>query len=264
MHSINFNLYDHNFCESTIYSTIQHPEYLNSLSSLFIAFIGFNGLTKPCIHFQLALLYSAFIVNGITSSFYHYYNTIGWGLLDRMSMILIALSSVGLFLNYINRILILNRWKRRHAIIISRLINLLVQIYFTVLFTVAGLHIEQLFNIMFGIFLGSLVLFMITIEKCYYEMDLPYKLVKMGWNGIVYIATSGIFWILTENLCNDYFFIKYLLGHVWWHLFVSYGGYLISLIPCYLYLQNLNIRNIVILYDIFGIPYLYNNYDSYV
>ena len=40
MHLINFNDFDHNFCESTIYSSDPYPEYLNSISSLFITFIG--------------------------------------------------------------------------------------------------------------------------------------------------------------------------------------------------------------------------------
>ena len=59
MHTINFNNYDHNFCESSIYSPYSHPEYMNSVSSLFITFIGLNGLTKPYLNFQLIILYSA-------------------------------------------------------------------------------------------------------------------------------------------------------------------------------------------------------------
>jgi len=42
MLEIAFNQFDHNFCESTIYSDGPHPEYFNTISSLFITFIGLN------------------------------------------------------------------------------------------------------------------------------------------------------------------------------------------------------------------------------
>ena len=47
---INFNNYDHNFCESSIYSNDKHPEYINALSSLFITFIGINALLKQLVY----------------------------------------------------------------------------------------------------------------------------------------------------------------------------------------------------------------------
>ena len=106
-------------------------------------------------------------------------------------------------------------------------------------------------------------------------MMIPYEIVLLGWHGIIYIAMSGFFWILTENLCNKYHFIKYMFGHVWWHMGVSYGGYMVSLIPCYIYMQELhrwnNLKNynrhnkiIKIKYNSFYIPYLifYNSFYS--
>jgi len=257
MHIINFNDYDHNFCESSIYSPDPHPEYLNSISSLFITFIGVNGLFKPHINFNLITLYSALAINGITSCFYHYYNNIGFGLLDRMSMIIIAMSSVNLFIENINYFLILDRWE--HIKLLNRIINILVISYVTFLFTISGLHMETLFNILFGLFLASLIIFMCLINKHYNKLDIPYNLVLYGNRGIMYILLSGIFWIITENLCNKIFFIKYLFGHVLWHFFVSYGGYIVSLIPLYICMQKTQIKNmqkIIINYDYFNIPYL--------
>jgi len=257
MYTIDFNSYDHNFCESTIYSDTQHPEYINSLSSLFISFIGVIGLFKPNINFFLATLYSSLIVNGITSCFYHYFNSIGWGLLDRMSMILIALSSINLFIYDINRIIILNRYKNIR--LVNRCISIITAAFFTILFTVAGLHMETFFNIMFGLFLTSLIIFMYLIRRHYIKLRIPYEIVLLGWRGITYIALSGIFWLLTENLCNKFYYIKFMFGHVWWHIFVSYGGYIISLVPCYLYMQELQNRNnkhIKIEYDRYNLPYL--------
>jgi len=263
MHTLNFNSFDHNFCESTIYSNEQHPEYINSLSSLFISLIGVIGLSKPNINLLLVTLYSSLIVNGVTSCLYHYYNSIGWGLMDRMSMILIAFSSINLFINNINRILIIDRWK--NIKFINYTINIIITIYFTILFTIAGLHMETQFNIMFGLFLISLYIFILLINRHYIKLRIPYEIVLLGWKGIMYISLSGIFWIITENLCNKFIIIKYLFGHMWWHFFVSYGGYMISLIPRYLYMQELQNRNNVMIkidYDILNIPYL-NFYNSY-
>lgn len=262
MFQINFNDYDHNFCESQLYSTTQHPEYLNALSSLFITFIGINGLIKPKINFLLIILYSSLTVNGITSCGYHYLNSIGWGLLDRFSMILIAISSIYLFVNNIKQILVLKKW--RNINLINKCIHLFIIIYFTILLTVCGLHMELLFNILFGIFLSSLIIFVILIDKYSFNLQIPQQIINYGWNGTKYIALSAIFWIGTENLCKHLFFIKYLFGHVFWHIFVSYGGYLISLIPAYMYLQDKNInvdnKTIIIKKDIFKLPYLdYSN-----
>jgi len=257
MQSIDFNTYDHNFCESSIYSSDPHPEYLNALSSLFTTFIGINGLFKPHLSFYLILLYSSLIVNGITSCLYHYYNTIGFGLLDRMSMIIIAINSVNLFTPSINKIIIIDKWKYINLIYIS--IIILCTSYFTLLFTIAGLHMETLFNIMFGLFLGSLLIFIYLFKKHYYKLEIPYELIVLGQKGIVYITLSGLFWIITEHMCHYSDYIKYLFGHVWWHLFVSYGGYLISLIPNYIDLnkhQRLSENKIKLVYDNFNIPYL--------
>ena len=260
MYQINFNDFDHNFCESSIYSSDPHPEYLNSISSLFITFIGLIGLFNPYISFQLILLYSGLAINGITSCLYHYYNTIGFGLLDRMSMIIIAMSSINLFILDINQLLVLNKWT--HTKQLNIFINLLCCFYFTFLFTIAGLHMETLFNIMFSLFLGSLVIFVYLMKKNYYKLEIPFELIVMGQKGIIYITLSGLFWIITENLCNYSNIIKYMYGHVWWHFFVSYGGYLISLIPQYIYMNkqfNMRLYPVVIIYNRFNLPYLIYN-----
>ena len=261
---INFNNYDHNFCESSIYSNNKHPEYINALSSLFITFIGINALVKQLVYrergyelnsFLHSILYSALIVNGITSSLYHYYNNIGWGLMDRISMIIIAMSSVILFQSIINSILILEKYK--NIIIINNIINIIITSYFTILFTIAGLHMESLFNIMFSFFLIFLVFIVYIINTHFIMLEIPYQLVILSNRGILYVTISGIFWIITELLCNKFTFIKYLFGHVWWHIFVSYGGYLISLIPLYVYMKQNNYKiKINIVYDNFNIPYL--------
>ena len=254
---INFNNFDHNFCESMIYSYGSHPEYLNSASSLFITFIGLNGLASLINlpnNFFLQLLFSALVINGITSCFYHRTNNIGWGLLDRMSMILIAMSCTYLFMEHLDKFI---KYKNKKFILVG--VHLLVCTYYTILFTVSGLHMESVFNVLFGVFLASLSLFMLLVNQ-HQNLDtlnIDPLIIKFGWKGIKYIGLSGIFWITTENLCYNIWFIKYLFGHVWWHIFVSYGGYLLSLVPNYLTLMyKYTNKEIEIKSNIFNLPYL--------
>ena len=244
---MNFHQFDHQFCEATLYEV----EYANTVSSLFITFIGLNGIRHG--HFTVTFLYAVLAVNGVTSAFYHYYNTIGWGLMDRMSMILIAHASYSTFHILIGKILIFENMET-HSINIGKGMHLFAVLYFTSLMTAAGLHHETLFNFLFAVFLCILPCMMYYVTKHQKNLQLPGKLVAQGKKGIIFIAFSGIFWILTENLCSSIFFVKYLYGHVWWHLGVSYGGYLLSLIPAYIYLQHhLNVQQ---RYDNLGIPYL--------
>ena len=253
MYQIDFFGFDHNFCESLIYSTTQHPEYLNSISSLFITFIGINGLVNPHTDFFLDFVFSSLAINGVTSALYHWFNNIGFGLLDRMSMILIAISSTFLFMNHVHKFIKFDKWN--NIILITKITRIIVPSYFTILFTIAGLHMENLFNVLFGLFLGSLILFMLLINRHQKNLKIPEQIVNYGWKGLKCIALSGLFWIVTENLCNYFVFIKYLFGHVIWHVFVSYGGYLISLIPNYISLLD-NYDFIFVKYDMFGLPYL--------
>ena len=255
MLSIDFNLFDHNFCESTIYSNGPHPEYMNTISSLFITFIGLNGLRKPYISLLLALTYSCLSVNGILSFMYHYYNSIGYGLLDRMSMVLLALNTTYIFVNNIKKIPLYknNKYQSFYNIVT----NLTIITYYTILLTTAGLHKEILFNTLFALFLVSIIIFMFIIKLFAKELCISNNIMDIGWKGVRYIVCSGIFWLTTEGLCHHFGFIKYLFGHVWWHIFVSYGGYLVSLVPQYInLLSKIDDEMIFINYDIFGIPYL--------
>lgn len=256
MKPIDFNTYDHNFCESTIYSLDPQPEYANAISSLFISWIGYKGLTNPHNNFSTIMLYSSLFINGLTSCAYHYYNNIGFGLLDRMSMILIAMSSTYLFIQNIHIFLIFNKCVQHENI--TKLIHVIIMSYFTLLFTIAGLHWEILFNVLFGLFLLSLSIYIWLIDKHHHNLKIPYYIICYGWTGVRYIALSGIFWIVTETLCSQLRIFKYLFGHVWWHVFVSLGGYLISLIPVYLHLYQNNPykQNIVILKDRGFLPYV--------
>jgi hypothetical protein len=238
MFEINFHLYDHNFCESTIYSTTQHPEYLNSISSLFISVVGIYGIFQ-IKDFLFSFLYSCLIVNGILSFYYHYYNSIGFGLLDRMSMVLLGLSTTLIFIQSLDQLFHTG----------TKIFTITTFSYYSILLTVAGLHIEWLFNLLFTFFLCSILLYMYII---YQYSQINKEIIKIGIRGAFYILCSGLFWVGTELLCHQFHFIKFLFGHVWWHIFVSYGGYLVSLVPYYIKKISLN-QYVFISYQ-FGIP----------
>jgi len=231
MLEIPFHQFDHNFCESTIYSTERHPEYLNTVSSLFITFIGLNALRgtfrKPRLSIFLSIMYSCLAVNGVLSLLYHYYNSIGFGLLDRMSMVLLGLSTSYICYTTIKKLVF------TFSFFVDILIHLSIVAYYTFLLTIAGLHKEVVFNTLFTVFLGSIAVYVYVVRN-HVERDI----ISLGWKGVRYIFASAIFWITTEGLCSHFFFIKYLFGHVWWHVFVSYGGYLVSIVPHYIIIQR--------------------------
>lgn len=170
-------------------------------------------------------------------------------------MILIALSSTFLFMNHLDKFIKLDKWTQPQSKFLISFTHLLVSSYFTILLTISGLHLENIFNILFGLFLGSLLVYMGLVNRHKTNLDISPKIINFGWTGIKYISLSGIFWIGTENLCTHLWFIKYLFGHVWWHIYVSYGGYLLSLVPNYLTLKE-NSDYVVVNYDWFSIPYL--------
>ena len=96
---------------------------------------------------------------------------------------------------------------------------------------------------------------MFLVNKHKYSLAIPDEIVQIGWKGVGYILLSGSLWIFTEHFCYTFDFVKYLFGHVWWHIFVSYGGYLLSLVPSYLTLRE-RYSTLYIKKDEFFIPYL--------
>ena len=239
---IDFNEYDHDFCEASIYNN--GAEYINSVSALFISFIGIFGLYyNTCISINIAMLYYSLIINGVTSAIYHHNHYIGWGLLDRYSMIYISTYCYNIFLEVLYS----------SNLYLANLTQLCIVIFLTSLSTSTALHNEKLFNNLFGFFLGSILIFLIICRITH--PSLPNIIFNYGLKGILLISLAGISWIITENLCHNYTIMKYLYGHAVWHIAVSLGGYYISLIPVYLSKKNIYNFNIKLEYK-YNIPYI--------
>jgi hypothetical protein len=219
---IPFNGPDHPFCEFYVYN--KAPEYVNAATSLMLVYYGLKGLVFFHGTQNQRMLYMAFLVNGMTSCMYHSTNWIGWGLMDRFSMVLIAWNCYMLFLD------VLRAHTRLWSFVFDWL-RFLLTMYMTAILTIAGLHNEPLFDTMFGVFLGSLV-FVLGVVSCMpRRFPLSVTLLKGGWKGVGYIGIAGAFWILTEKWCHSYATLKYAMGHAVWHVGVSYGGFLVSQIP---------------------------------
>jgi len=217
---IEFNTFDHSFCESKLFNN--GPEYISCLTALFISFIGFFGLFMNKTEENTLFLYFSLIINGVTSSLYHYNHYIGWGLMDRYSMILISAYCFQIFFKVIEN----NNTK------ISHVIKFISVLYLVFIQTFAGLHQENYFNNMFGFFLVSILIFVIKISHVDYKIN--HKLINLAFKGIFLITIGGISWIVTENLCESFSIMKFLLGHAIWHICVALGGYYISLVPIYI------------------------------
>jgi len=237
---ISFNNYDHSFCESNNYSS--EVEYINSTSALFISLIGMFGVYFNKTDINSSMFYYCLIVNGITSSIYHHTHSIGWGLLDRYSMIYLAAYCYNMLINPIIR----------YYPKTSHLIRINIIIYLSVLSTYTGLHNENMFNNLFGLFLVSAIAFIMFLIRVY---NINKMLVCYSVKGILLIGLGGTCWIITENLCFQYAVMKYLMGHALWHVLVSLGGYYISLIPVYLALTNTETLVPIIKYK-YGLPYI--------
>jgi hypothetical protein len=222
---IDASTYDHSFCEVELYENKYSPEYCNAITALFISYIGYFGIrtTLRPINNNIFGLYFALIINGISSCFYHITHTIGWGLIDRFSMIHIALYCFLIFISVF-----------QHLNISSSICQTLYSIsilYIILLTSVCGLQHEELFNTLFGGFLLSIVLFLIIV---YRQVMIPHRIMGYAINGVLLLIISGISWIVTELHCKKYSFLPYLFGHSIWHISVALGGYYISLLPVYI------------------------------
>jgi hypothetical protein len=228
---MNFLDYDHSFCEATLYG--KAPEYINAFTSLFISLVGLIGIKYNHHHiYDIYILYSALLLNGIFSFGYHWTNNIGFGHLDRYTMILIAYASISGGLKEIHYLYKLSNKSYKTAIFLQ-------QTYITILMVLCALKYLEIFNALFGIFLGLILVFIKLVDNK--KSELNYKIIntiKYAWYGICMISFAGISWIIIEKLCNTFNIMKYLHGHAFWHIFVSFGGYLTSLLIVNLALER--------------------------
>lgn len=206
---------DHSFCESRI---LGMPEYLNSITSLFIVFFGTYGLYNST-NIILDILYNILIILGFGSIAYHFTGTIGWGLLDEIPMIL----SIFIGIIFVDTLYYKNKFDTFNH---RRKFKLFSYLSIMVLFIISNsmTNFRLIFPYLFGIFVIYLYYKTYLLIK-----DLPNflkaKVMYPTTFSILTITLSGIIWGTTELLCNNLNRTLVLLGHPMWHFFVGHGFY---------------------------------------
>jgi hypothetical protein len=252
------------FCEVTIYG--EHPEYINSYTSLFMSIIGILGIYNNYHSCQnIYFLYASLFFNGLCSFMYHWTAYYGWGIFDAVTMILIAIFSINSIIEELKYL-----YKLTHR---NLIINILPIIYFTFMIVPPCVNNDDIFRILFGLFLVFVLIFILVIHnKIEHISGLDFNIIKNAYRGVGYIALAGGFWITTEIFCDSFWLIRYIPGHPIWHFYVSYGGYQIAQLVSALYIlrhnntyQYNNTKDIVHRYFPSITEYYYSNiYNSYI
>jgi hypothetical protein len=222
--SVSFNHTDFSFCEGKVQGG--PPEYINALSSIIMSMIGLYGLiVNKHNNLYVKLIHSGIIMNGIGSCGFHYTNYMGWGMIDRSSMIVLAIGSI---LGMTRKIF--HKQNIGFESVYLSLASVFMAVYFTSMMTTVAMSWENFFDILFALFLVGVVVsmlcFIYIIHVDLYERH-P-KPFNMAFRGVGLMVIAGIIWILTEMFCEELPIMGYIHGHAFWHLFVAYGAYLIT------------------------------------
>lgn len=196
---MNWNNFDHNFCEGSMLSM---PEYLNSFSTLIMVFHGLLGLLNTN-DILLKLINITFIITGIGSFLYHWFGTYGFALLDEIPMIII------IFLSLIKIELLIknNRW-----------VDLKIFIYLLSMICLIINNTIESQRLLFPLYFGLIFTLLIYKIKLLTNLEIINK-------GLYVMAISGIIWIITEISCKYVKSYIFLIGHPLWHIGMSYGYY---------------------------------------
>jgi len=231
------------FCEGKIRGI---PEYFNSISALYILYVGYSGLKKyhkNFVHSDVRTVYFFLTLNGISSFFCHWTSIFIWRIIDQLTMIFAIWYG---FAFMIKAKYIKNNFKKscyndleksnneyifakRRNELISTIIRqnqntgsvtlLSLHLYNTIMIIVSIFEkTPRYFALMFGIEAILLIYFFFTIYNIIgVKYHNGYRIVVMI--GIYTIILSAFIWIITEIFCNKYL----ILGHSIWHFGVSYG-----------------------------------------
>ena len=200
---MNFNkIIETPFCEGKILGI---PEYLNSISSLYMCYLGYKGLTnKKEIYLDIYKIYSFLVICGISSFFFHYTMFIGWKMFDEFTMVLTLWHGI-----YILKKMIYNRTKIKFIKYTNYLH--IFNSGFLVLNFFKGW--AEYFPILFGIEMTTLLYDYYLISSRYKDKSL------YGFYGLLLMALSAGTWMITENFCNKYL----IFGHAVWHIGIATG-----------------------------------------
>jgi hypothetical protein len=221
---------DHSFCEESLLGI---PEYYNSISSLFFVFFGFHGLMNLQNELFIDILYSKLIIIGIGSTGYHWYGNIGWGLFDEIPMILSIFTGI----IYVDNVYFLHHSScliQKTIIESSELKNFIYYRKLKILTYLFTMCYFIIINVMSNYRKFFPILFAFSCAYFYYKLFLLLNIInpvlKSKINNKIFyslltITSSGIIWVITENLCKCVKYRFLIIGHPLWHVFVGHGFY---------------------------------------
>jgi len=222
---MDFNTDTIGFCEGTLY----FPEYINSITSLFLVLSGYIGLfcSKNTNPFG-KLFFASIFVNGIGSFGYHWTNHIGWRYIDEFSMVILSLSAM-----MSTGMILLKDKSNLYSICMVVIVS-----YLVIALVFDALDNISVFRIFFGIFLGIICICMLYL--IYLNNTIDKNILMYPRIGIVLLLLSSSTWLITETLCDRIYWIKYIPGHAIWHIGMSLCGYYLCQFIVYIMARDSN------------------------
>jgi hypothetical protein len=239
-------LNDHGFCEKKLWGS--HPEIFNTMSCLFMMSTSLFAIYKNrIIPKNSYMFFLSLFLNGFSSCGYHYFGTIGWGIADRMSMIMIAFYGLEIMseLNTKTKILTMSNYSTYldNTLLTDYIYDFFKLTFILLLLISCGLHHENVFNTLFAFFLiYVLYITYYTANKLKTHILINKYAIFHSFLGGVLIAIGCASWVIIETLCNSVPYVMYLHGHALWHVTLSYGAYLLIISASYLLLISESIK----------------------
>ena len=228
---------DHSFCESKLLGL---PEYINSITSIFLSLFGIYGLYNKNNDIFIDILYSILFITGIGSFGYHYNGNIGWALFDEIPMILLIFLSI-IYVNNIHNQIIINSIKNKIIYKIKLIINLFLMILFIICNTMIN------FRLLFPYFFTLISIYLFyEVNKLLYFVEK--NIIYIYYNNIKIILLSALIWVITEIPCKYVNYKILLLGHPLWYLLIGYGFY--NLLQIIYFIKLSCLHNNEIIYDL--------------
>lgn len=223
-------------------------EPINSITALFIMFIGAYGLcnSKAIYYYEDLLLFSSIFFNGIASLFNHGTLQIGWYNMDNLTMLLPSILAVAIHYNCLVILLKNHDFKRFHLLLhqnneydneytqfltYKKIIIFCCMLYYYICITVASIpEYDIIFSILFAI--PMIILWIPISYFLYFLKERSYnvnnsKLYCYFLFGGIICTVVGIIWFATELPCKaNPAIAKYVFyTHGLWHIGMSIGIY---------------------------------------
>jgi hypothetical protein len=262
-----FTEIDHGFCES-VGEILPYPEIFNSYSSMAMSVFGLIGLLLTLrykrVH-DIRFICGLLVVNGVGSFYYHYTQQIGWALIDELSMMLaVALGLNSMYTMIINSLHLpvsQNVYSYRaihNHITYKGLLTLALSFYVILIYPMSIFdETREWFPMIFTIPMMCLIPGCVYIYFVHYRNSYVYKPNNKSYennggdlllNGLKWALFASTVWGFTEPLCQTYQFMKYFHTHVIWHVFISYGMFLLIMFLLHFHLYTIDKRHYKINY----------------